>query len=139
MALKKLGVTDDTVYLEEFEEKIATLPDEQRNRLLSDSVSENPRVQFDAVRELAILGYSASSAEILAGIACDANASRTTRDYAAMGLGNFTNAIPAEDKTRISNKLKHALEVEKLDTPDGIIRLLVFFREVKTNMFVLTT
>ncbi|HUT28439.1 MAG TPA: HEAT repeat domain-containing protein [Sedimentisphaerales bacterium] len=125
MALNKLGVTDDTTYLEELKEKIATLPDEQRNKLFSDSLSDNPSAQFDAVRELAISGYSPSSAEILAGIACDSNAPQTTRDYAAMGLGNFTNAIPADDKTNICTRLKHVLEVETLDTPDGIIRLLV--------------
>jgi hypothetical protein len=125
MALNKLGITDDTTYLEEFKEKIATLPDEQRNKLFSDSVSDNPSAQFDAVRELAISGYSRSSAEILAGIACDSNAPQTTRDYAAMGLGNFTNAIPPEDKTHICSKLKNVLQAEKLDTPDGIIRLLV--------------
>jgi len=122
--LNKLGVEDNTPYLEEFKEKIATLPDDRRNKLFNDALSKNHKAQFEAVRELAISGYSPSSADILAKIAYDCNTPETTRDYAAMGLGNFTNSIPNEDKTSIREKLKRVVKEEKIDTPDGIIRLL---------------
>lgn len=123
--LNKLGVEDNTPYLEEFKEQIATLPDDRRNKLFNDAFSKNHKAQFEAVRELAISGYSPSSASILATIACDSNAPETTRDYAAMGLGNFTSGIPGNDKALICEKLKRVLEAEKLDTPDGMIRVLV--------------
>ncbi len=123
-ALNKLGVKDNTTYLEELKEEIEIMPSEQRNALFENALSGNHNAQFEAVRQLAIKGYSPKSAQILLKLACESRVPETTRDYAAMGLGNFTNAIPSDEKAAMAQELRAVLVKEKLNIPDGIIRLL---------------
>ena len=123
--LNEFGTEDRTEYLEEIQEPIAAMPEDDREKLFAEALSDNQSVQFEAVRRLAVLGYSPSSAAVLTRIACDANAAETTRNYAAMGLGNFTNGISSADKAFIQEKLKNIVAGEALGTPDGIIRLLI--------------
>ncbi|MFC1582908.1 HEAT repeat domain-containing protein, partial [Planctomycetota bacterium] len=92
---------------------------------LKDAMSADPKVRFEAVRSLATEPYTEDAADILTKVAADAKASETTRGYAAMGLSNFTNKIPAVQKTEIQVALRTVVEKEKEDTPDGVIRTLI--------------
>lgn len=82
------------------------------------------RARFDAVWGLAISGYSRESAEALAALAVDSKHELTVRDYAAMGLSNFTTAMPKELRCAIQDKLYGVLETEKDKLPDCVIRTL---------------
>ena len=95
------------------------------NIRLATSPEADPGARFSAVRALAISPYTVESANALAQVACDANAGETTRIYAAMGLSNFTHALPEDLKSAIRKKLRGALAREGPDTPDGIIRTLL--------------
>jgi hypothetical protein len=84
-----------------------------------------PKERFMAVWGLAISGYTKESAEALSQVACGRSAGENTRDYAAMGLGNFTRQLPEESRKMIQQRLRAVFEKEKDDTPDGIIRTLI--------------
>jgi len=90
---------------------------------VSADTAEDKR--FQAVRALAISGYTKESARGLTTVACDRSASDTTRGYAAMGLRNFTTSLPAELKRKIQEQLRGVMADEKGDTPDGVIRTLI--------------
>jgi hypothetical protein len=112
-------------------------PDEIPGKVkLAVSVETPAEERFKAVWGLAISGYTKESAEALSQVACDKSAGETTRDYAAMGLNNFTRQIPEESRKTIQQSLHGVLEKEKGDTPEGIIRTLIawndapFIREI---------
>jgi len=98
---------------------------EKSSRATQDAMSFDPRVQFDAVRKLAISGYTREAADVLAMVVADTKVSETTRDYAAMGLGNFTSKIPSGQKDSVRKVLREVLHSEAADTPDGILRTLL--------------
>ena len=110
---------------------ITTLPDDQtghqddQRELLRNALSSDLRVQFEAVRTLAVSGYTKEAAEVLAKVASDPKGSETTRGYAAMGLRNFTNGIPDEQKNAIQKVLRGIVQAEGEDTPDGVVRTLL--------------
>lgn len=143
--VKRLGVyvvvtvdSDDDV----FRKTMNDILDREVSRVLSDtaepeaqapdrdievatSPQSTPEAQFSAVRNLAISPYSEERADALAKVACEAKADETTRDYAAMGLGNFTAAMPQEIRLAILGRLRQSLATEAGDTPDGIVRTLL--------------
>lgn len=95
----------------------------------ADSIQEaflgGPTVRFKAVHKLAVSDYSEEAAVTLADVVADRTASETTRDYAAMGLRNFTTALPASKRQSLQTQLRNILESECEETPDGIIRTLI--------------
>lgn len=99
--------------------------------LLQDARSSDPSVQFEAVRKLAISGYSQEAAQVLTAVATDVKAPENTRAYAAMGLRNFTNRIPADEKDAIQAALRKALQTECEVTPDELIRTLLAWGEAR--------
>ena len=80
---------------------------------------------FDSVWSLSISGYSLDASSALATVASSKHMGETTRDYAAMGLRNFSALMPAEERSSIARQMRDVLAEEGADTPDGIIRLLV--------------
>jgi hypothetical protein len=88
-----------------------------------------PEERFEAVRALGISPYTNESAQALVHVACDKTFDETTRDYAGMGLRNFTKYIPDESRRSIQQRLRAALESEKGDTPDGIVRTLIAWND----------
>ena len=97
-------------------------PQRARQALHPDTTEHD---RFMLVWGLATSGYSPESADALVKIACDSTESETTRGYAAMGLSNFTLKLPAESKADILRRLQGALEREKGDCPDSILRTIL--------------
>ena len=93
------------------------------------SAKTPPEERFKAVRGLAISGYTAASARALADVACDKSVDETTRDYAGMGLQNFTGQLPEEDRKLIQQRLRAVLDSERGDTPDGVVRTLIAWND----------
>jgi len=87
--------------------------------------------RFEAVMELAVAEYSPESAEALLRVACDRKADETTRDYAAMGLGNYSNEMSEETRKETEKGLLEALGSEKENAPSEIIRTLLWWGKAK--------
>jgi hypothetical protein len=83
------------------------------------------KARFYAVWGLAISGYCPEGAEALAIVATDPKQEPTTRDYAGMGLRNYSGAMPEEIRGPIQARLRKALAAEKEKLPDGVLRTLV--------------
>ena len=96
---------------------------------LASSSSTGRMLRFRAVWGLAISGYTRESADVLARVACDGRRERSLRGYAAMGLRNFTGALPKDQKQEIRSLLGKVLAKERARTPDSIIRALLAWGE----------
>jgi len=98
---------------------------DSQSDLLREALSSDPRVQFEAVRKLAISGYTREAADVLTKVVSNPKVSETTRGYAAMGLRNFTRKLPAEQKASARKILQEALRSEGTDAPDAVVRTLL--------------
>lgn len=83
------------------------------------------KARFYAVWGLAISGYTPEGAKALAWVACNRELQEGERGYAAMGLSNFTGAMPAQEREAIREQLRKLLADEGADMPHGIIRTLI--------------
>lgn len=83
------------------------------------------QLRFYAIWGLATSGFSPEAAEALTKVAEDNKLDKTARDYATMGLGNFTLLLPGEMKEGIRIRLRSIVKAESTTVPDGILRTLV--------------
>lgn len=107
------------------------LTPEQRPQKAREAIdlSTNEKARFNAVWGLAISGYSRESADALAIIAADSKYDATTREYAGMGLSNFSNEIPDVLRQAILDRLYVALSAEKEKLPDSVVQTLINWGE----------
>jgi len=89
------------------------------------SPTTGQRARFDAVRGLAISGFTPESAKALAWAACNRDLETGTRGYAGMGLSNFTARMPKELRAAILADLRKTLADERAAMPDGILRTML--------------
>lgn len=99
--------------------------DKAKVALLAASDHTPEHLRFYSIWGLAVSGFSPESSSALAEALTDRKLSHATRGYAAMGLRNFTNKIPAQTKKSLRSKLRATIEVELAKTPDEIIRTLI--------------
>ena len=111
--------------LEPADSSLPYLKREEYPKKIDEILSTFPDVPFNAVWGLAISGYTPEAEAVLTKIVCDQCVDETTRDYAAMGLGNYSKEITPNRKTFIQEGIRNVLRNEKADTPDGILRLLI--------------
>lgn len=90
------------------------------------AASDTPqKLRFDAIWGLAISGYSPEAATGLIQAAEDRSLSDTARNYAAMGLMNFSNELPLESKGAFRRRLRTLVDSEGASVPDSILRTLI--------------
>ncbi len=77
-----------------------------------------------AVWGLAISGYSAESADALIKVVRSGK-NNNDREYAAMGLRNFSLDLPADTKNEVQTILWELVKSEGSRCPAGIVRLVV--------------
>ena len=98
------------------------IPEKARIAVSTDTAEDE---RFQAVWGLAISGYTEESARALTDVACDMSMGESTRNYAGMGLRNFTSQLPEESKRTIQRRLRAVLEEEGDETPNSIVRTLL--------------
>lgn len=86
--------------------------------------------RFSIVWGLAISGYTPPGAEFLAEVVANAELNRTWREYAAMGLGNFSGSLTPDERDKYAGVLRECLGKEEKQTPPGILRVLIGWGEV---------
>jgi len=100
-------------------------PDFDSDRWVVQALSADPEQQFEAVRRLAVADYSADGVAVLQSVVANPRVGETTRDYAAMGLGNYVAAMSDESRRSVRDGLRGVLEREVLETPDRVGRALI--------------
>ena len=86
--------------------------------------------RFYAIWGLAISGYTPQGAEVLFEIAADQEALASWREYAAMGLGNFSSTMPPRKRDQYLAALRKTLAAEREKTPSGLLRLMISWNDV---------
>ncbi|MDK1032701.1 MAG: hypothetical protein QGD94_11890, partial [Planctomycetia bacterium] len=97
------------------------ISDEERPAALKEAMNGD----FRSVWGLAISGYTPEAHETLTKVACDKSFSKTTRNYAAIGLGNFFPALDEKQRASLRLQLKRVVADERGKTPDEILRLML--------------
>lgn len=82
-------------------------------------------LRFAAIRGLATSGYSAASTAALMKAAEDRDLSEAYRAYAAFGLSNFTQELPAHSKSKLQGRLRTIVLAEGAAIPAQFVRTLL--------------